>query len=743
MTPSTSLLPNAPLASTNNDLRWIAQSLRKHLVLATAVTLTVWGAVAAYTFTRTPVYESETLILTANQTAVSVVQALDSAANPDVETEIQILKSPSLLAKAIQNFPARYRDISTSQLVGNLTIIPVKDAGVLKVTYQDTDPQRAQAVLTALGNTYVAYSLDSKRSQATKALQFIGAQLPVAKQRLDQSANGIREFRKRYNLLDPDSYAASTAAGLLTLNQRIQDLHIILKQGQRQYTELQRQIGTDSDTARANTILSQDQNYQKLISQYREAATLYATERLRFKDASPNLQVLKARQDEYLYLLQEHSRNILGKRAIVLPPIPSLNPSLPSTALNLPATVTPSVPNIPEYQPLQQTLTTDMLSAKTNLEGQTAQLKALQQAAQEQTQRFAQIPALQQQYTELQRQFTVNSASLNSLLTKFQELRIAEAQETSAWRVLEPPYRPDLPIFPKIPQNLLYGLLMGLLLGGGAALLRARLDNRVQNAQEAKELTNLPVLGVLPKFDQVVRILGESSTLAQRQNRSVFKAALYSLALNLQQIEGAKSFLVTSSLPGEGKSTITYNLGLILAELGQRVLVVDTDMSRPSLHVFAQTPNHVGLSTLFLHDQHWQNLVQKGETANLTLLTSGPMPADPVVLLTSEKMTQLLTQWQHHYDYILLDAPPIVGLPEVQGLASKVDRVLLVLAIERSVRSLIANALEVIRSSRGKLAGVVLNMLGKEDKFYYYHYHEASRYNTEPQPAEEIVPKLN
>lgn len=729
-------------AGNSPDVLRFLRALRRRKFLALGTAVTVFAGVAAYTYTRVPIYESETLILIANRTSLPIVQTTDRAEEPtDLETEILILKSRPVMVRALKQLTPPDRTITAEQVMGNMAILPIANAGVLKVSYRDTDPARAQAVLSAIGETYVDYSLSSKRSQATNAIKFIEAQLPEAKRSLNNSAVAIREFRKRHNITDPDSYAAATSGGLQALKQRVQDLQITLKQSQRQYGELRRQVGDEPQVALATAVLSQDPNYQRLITLYKEAETAYVLERARFKEAHPTVKALRVRRDKYLQLLEAQARGVLGNQnataSVSAPPTeasPSLS-ELPQEPLQadglvqlkpslepLASTPRPTAAQIPQYQSLQQGLVTGLLSAQTNLSVQTVQLEALRVAEAEMARRFSQIPGLQQQYTEFQRQFAVNSESLNGLLTKLQELRISEAQETSPWRILEPPYRPGDPISPKTNQNLLYGLIASVLLGVGAALGRDFLDQRVQNVQEAKELTRLPVLGVIPKHEEQTESLRTSPT--GQYHRSAFKDSLRSLALGLRYLgsdKSVKTLLLTSSIASEGKSTITYNLGLVLAGFGSRVLLVDADLRKPNLHALADLPNTVGLSTAIATDTPWQELIQC-ENDNMDVLTSGPLPPDPVTLLASEKMKYLLGEWRQLYDYVLIDTPPTVGLPDVQSLAAHVDRVLLVLALERSVRSLISGALETLQASQARVAGVVVNLLKKGDQGYYPYY---------------------
>jgi polysaccharide biosynthesis transport protein len=733
-------MPAAPQQANDSiNVLSLWRTLRKRRFLAIGVAVSVFGVVAAYTWYQTPIYESETLILVDNRKEVPLVQenggySGTSATAAKLETEIQILKSRSLVGKALKQLPPPYNGLPVEGVTDNLFINQLGEAGVLRVAYRDVIPARSKAILTVLGDIYVTYSLESTRSQSTNAIKFIEAKLPSAKKELDNASIAVREFRKRYDVPNPDAFAENVATSQQGLQQRIQDLEITISQNQSQYNELASQVGEEPDIALATTILSQDPTYLKLVSQYKELEEEYASKISQgFKDSYPTVGRLKDKRNEALRLLQDQAISVLGPAKVTKL---GLGKGGTVTVLGTNSSTAGSTKiNAPVRQEVQQNLTTQMLALKATLAAEKTQLESLRKAQAVTAKRFNEIPQLQQQYTELQRRLQLSSKSYDSFVAKLEELRISEAQEISPWKVLEPPFLPTKPISPKVEQNLLYGLLAGLLLGIGAAFVPDLLDERIKGVEEAKELTGLPLLGAVPKTENLMEAMLAPSKegvmvgerLVTRQyTRSPFKESLRSLALSLRYLgsnNSVKTLLLTSSIPAEGKSLITYNLGLVLSEFGRKVLIVDGDMRKPSMHRFNELPNTRGLSTAIATDTPWRQLVQSGGNPNLTLLTTGPMPPNPVALLTSERMTELLQEWREAYDYVLIDTPPIVGLPDAQSLVSLVDQVVLVVGIERTTRSVLARVLEILKASQCKVAGIVVNLLNDGNEGYYYQYY--------------------
>lgn len=703
----------APVSSSagGTDLSELGRTLRKRWIVLLTVAAAVFTGVAFWTVTKTPEYQSETLILLDNETSVPVVPTMaaqEAAPSKDLSTEIQILRSQSLVAKAIKELKGKHAEISAGELVANLSIRQAGQADVLIVSYTDTVPERAKAVLEALGTTYVNYSLERKRSQATNAIAFIREQLPAAQQELSEVSEAIRKFRQDYNLVDPDSYAEKVLESKQDIQKDTQTLEAELSKTQQEYVEIQRQmteVGQNPQTALAQAILSQDTVYEKLALQLKEAEAKYTLERTRFYDEHPVVRNLKQQRDSLLNLLQNRSVQVLGN-----------------------AVEQVSLTDVSGYGSTQQNLANQLLQVQTEMMAQMRKLETIRRSGEEIAIRFEQIPQLQQAYAELQRQFKVKSEAVNRFLEKLQELRISEAQETAPWKILEPPYLPATPISPDVKRNLLLGLVAGGLLGVGAAVLIERTDSRLKRVEEAKDLTGLASIAVVPKVEVPVLVThSRDNGRFSGYDGSIFTEALRSLALNLRYLGAngqVKTIAFTSSTPNEGKSTLSYNIARVLAELGHRVLLVDGDMRKPTLHQFVQRPNMFGLSSAIATEKSWRQLVYSPDGQNLDVLTSGPTPPNPVALLDSAKMTQLLNEWRQAYDYVLIDTTPILGVTDAQSVAPKVDATILVAGIGRATRSSLTQAMEVLQRSRCNLAGLVVNLVDESlDSSYYPYYY--------------------
>ena len=356
-----------------------------------------------------------------------------------------------------------------------------------------------------------------------------------------------------------------------------------------------------------------------------------------------------------------------------------------------------------------QELETNMDATKariTELQTQLAGMFSARQIADTQTQ----IGGLEQKLADYQ-------ANYASLLTFVQG-------GVNSIRVVEPASLPIVPIGPNKGMTILLAAAIGLLLALGAAFLLDYLDDTIKTPEDVQSATHLATLGA------IARIAGE--TVAEKlitilQPKSPNAEAYRVLRTNLlfSAVDNPpRTLLITSASPGEGKSTTLANLGVVMAQQGQRVILVDSDLRRPTLHRLFQAPNAAGLTNALLHDQpSAAPFLQATLVDNLSLLTSGPLPPNPAELLGSARFGELLRDLQQHADVVLLDSPPALAVTDAPVLARQVDGVLLVVDAGATRRQWAANAQETLSKVGAKVLGVAINRLKPGSSGYYYYYH--------------------
>ena len=744
-------LPSSETGFSLSDLKQIVFRRWKPALVVGAITFV---GVFIPTLLETPKYKSETLILLdsgKNKQSASVMPEQQRSGYynlKDFSTEIMILRSYSLVAKAMKQSPEVFAGIPISEVLKKLSIqqalvgdIPTD---ILTVSYIDPDPQKAKAILEALGATYVNYSLERQRSQAKNAIEFIKEQLPRSQKEVDEAAKKIRQFRQTNNVVDPDRYAIQVGEFRQTLEQQAKEVQIALSRIQRQYQETSRQLaelGQNPDTALVYTVLGQDRVYQNLVAQLKDLETQQALGSVDFHDTYHVMESIQLKRAELRKLLQQRAKQLLGKtisrvtldRVIVSQQGVITTPGGEASVSGNTEGVQASNSQVGTSASTLQTFTSQLLNLQTELAALSSQLEGIYQAKTQVENDFKRIPQLQQTFAELNRQFTVKSEAVNYLLQRQQELEIAAAEEIAPWQILDTPYLPTKPVSPNIQRGLAIALVAGGFLGVATAWLLQQLDQKVRVVEEVKQLTRLPLLGTIPQVDYpLVDINTDNNSEFRSYQYSSFTEGLRALAMNLRYLMletgRIKSLAFTSSTSSEGKTTVTYNLSLVLAELGFRVLVVDADLRKPRLHKLAKLPNERGLSNVIISDEPWSDFVQTGITENLHILTSGDTSPNPIALLNSEKTKQLIQEWRESYDYLLIDTPPIGVMADAKSVASQVDSMLFVTGIGRVSPKAIQNSLEILHHSRCNLSGFVANRVNPDFDYYAYSYYD-SYYN--------------
>ena len=214
--------------------------------------------------------------------------------------------------------------------------------------------------------------------------------------------------------------------------------------------------------------------------------------------------------------------------------------------------------------------------------------------------------------------------------------------------------------------------------------------------------------------------------IVEKKPKSVEAEAYRSLRSNIEYSafdDQYKVIVVTSSLPGEGKSTTSGNLALVLAKGDKKVLLVDCDMRKPSLHKKFKISNISGISDLLLNREEFEQIAQK-YNKNLTVITAGKVPPNPAEMLASNVMSKFIEEMKEEFDYIILDTPPLQAVTDAQILSTKADGVLLVVRAGVTKKEAVASSVDLVRKVKGKVMGTVLNGVEQNKGNYYYYYGE-------------------
>ena len=318
----------------------------------------------------------------------------------------------------------------------------------------------------------------------------------------------------------------------------------------------------------------------------------------------------------------------------------------------------------------------------------------------------------------------IAQAVANSLITVLDELERPRTGGSSpvGLSIVTPAQAPLAPSAPNASLNVTLGLMVGLILGIGAAALRTALDNRVRGEADIRAITSVPILGGIA-FDQKA---GNTPLLTHVDHQSPRAESFRQLRTNLQfaNLSGhAKTLVVTSSLPGEGKSTTATNLALSLAQAGQSVCLIDADLRRPMVNEYLGLERGAGLTTALIGAADVEDLLQSWGEDQIFVLTSGQIPPNPSELLGSDEMNRLLSHLEGLFDTIIIDAPPILPVTDATVLCQHASGVILVVGSNIVTTQNMERAVRTLELVDANILGIVLNRVpGKGPDAYSYRY---------------------
>ncbi|NOT62448.1 MAG: polysaccharide biosynthesis tyrosine autokinase [Acidobacteria bacterium] len=356
-------------------------------------------------------------------------------------------------------------------------------------------------------------------------------------------------------------------------------------------------------------------------------------------------------------------------------------------------------------------------------------------------------------------------------LNKMQQTNLQKVEQQKNMRIIEPAEVPGSPIGPKRMRTILLGLLVSLVFGIGLAFFLEYLDNTVKSVDDIQRFAQLPTLAIIPSIDaasqravkkanrRALTSGNETPNLANAlvlrddpddQRTAVLPAEHLTSVVEAYRMlrtsvllstagSPPKTILFTSGQPGDGKTTTAVNTGVSLAQLGSKVLLIDCDLRRPTLHRALRIAKQPGLSAYLSSDAKPEDVILSTRVPNLSAITCGPVPPNPAELLASDRMRELLAWASQHYEHVILDSPPLLSVTDPVVLSTRVDGVILVVQAGRSTRDILRRARQELTHVGAKVFGVVLNNLdmrregyGPNDASYYaagsYHREHARRH---------------
>jgi polysaccharide biosynthesis transport protein len=626
--------------------------------------------------------------------------------------QMKLMLSSKLVQKAVDLLRSDYPNITIENIKGKnnsgnqgaLQITPLEGLSasnqVFVISFKDPDPVKTKRVLQALQKVYQDNNSEQKKQRLNQALAFVNNRLPKLQKDVIASEKKLELFRQKHNLVDPSVQSKILLESVADIQKQRQTTRSKFEAVQAQYNSLDQKIASSSQKAQFSASLSRSSSYQGLLDEVKKTELNLAQERLRYTENSPIVIKLKQKRQIQIALLQQEVKDQAIKTSSATENLLGIEPKL-----------------VNELQQLQTTAL-ELIRNENNLAKSEQQIRW----------QLSTYPSIIAEYNRLLADVTFQRRTLEQLLQVQQSLGMKIAQGGFDWQVLE---EPDLGIYIGNRKWLLIiaGVLIGPILGAAAALIWEVFNKAIFSAQDLQKLTNIRLLGSVSKlgkpslknrFQRIFRRVRQNSAPSTVENNDKLSSheTLDMIYQNIQIFKNPlpfKSLMLTSAVPGEGKTTLALGLGASAAHMHQRVLVIDANLRSPSLHKILEISNDWGLSLLLVDDIKTQahNYVQPIHPS-VDILTAGPTPEDVVNLLSSGRMKELIESFEQIYDLVLIDAPSVLDSIDARIIASVCNGIVIVGRIGQLTPQELMQATEIL--SQLNLIGIVANEVNNSPK---------------------------
>ncbi|HEX7569456.1 MAG TPA: polysaccharide biosynthesis tyrosine autokinase [Verrucomicrobiae bacterium] len=618
-----------------------------------------------------------------------------------IQTTFEIMQSSLVLSNVISGlnlnveWGKKYLNGETLKTTETLEMLkqrmelaPVRNTELISITVYSDDAKEAALLANSIAEAYKNYRLESRRQVSSKGLEVFENQYLSESNNILAAQHQIENFRSELGINVDQADAPGFTPTLTT--EMLQRYHDQMIEGERAYKEQSVQLEQlkSLDNNRLRDVLPNivnDAEMADLLGKLHEAQQRIAT--LKIDYAADNLNVTRVQT-----LLDTLNKQIDNRITGILS---SLESQVSAKKASLDA-LTKSVEDAKLRDRTESTKNQPYYDAKRNLE----QLRDMHKLL----------------YSKIE------AEKLEQEIPKTQMVQVTDRAEPG-----------KTPVKPNKPVNIVLGLIFGLIMGIGLAFFIEYLDTSVKTIDDVERTFQAPVLGVIP---QNIGILVDEGS--ESKHAEAYRVLRTNLLFSRKE-ETFNTIVVVSAGAGEGKSTTTTNLATVFAQAGNRVLLVDSDLRRPTLHKLFKVTNNLGLTNYLLKQNTIVEVIQTTQVPNLDFMASGKLPNSSMGILGSAQMKQLIAELKPRYDYILFDSPPILGVSDASVLASEVDMVIQVIQYRRYPQPMTLRAKQMIEKVGGNLVGLVLNNINmSQDEGYYYYsgYYHDYYYSRNPSEQE-------
>jgi len=567
---------------------------------------------------------------------------------------------------------------TVEDLQKKVTVSPVRNTNIVYIKVQDSDPKMAADIANTIVKRYIQQDISRRSKEATYMIKFVKKQIEPTQKKLENALEALAAHKRNSKVVDLQEGTKKLIENIGELEKEKINLEIKEQQVRYLYNEVQKNV---TDTSTLNLSVLGDPVVQSMITN--------------------------------LSMLENNRKSLLAEYTERHPQVVALSAEINEIKRK----VTASILNILDA----------LGNKKESFSKEIARLRSELRVLPEEEKRLAGLV--------LNKEVLSNINAF--LFQKLNEATITQASTISSIQVVDPAIVPAKPIKPKKKRNILLAVIVGLLSGTGLAFFFDYIDNSIKSPRDVEERLGLPVFGHIP----YIQAEGSKQPLpGKRLNsglitldsvKSVTAESFRSLRTNLQFAlleKRGRVFHFTSPMQNEGKTTITANLGITLALMGSRTLIIDLDLRKPRIHHIFDISREPGISDLLVGRAGFEEITRPAAIEHLYLIPAGIIPPNPSELLSQQNLRDFLDKTREEFDYILIDSPPVLPVTDSQLLGRLADGSFIVLTLGETTFSAIEHAIKQLRNVNVNIAGAIINKIkpsagyGYYQGYYHYYY---------------------
>ncbi len=650
----------------------------------------VFSAATIYTFTRTPQFQSvaSVQVFRRDPVVMQVQGVVDNEIRSaeDLNTQVKVLESFAIVQRVsdrlngedLKSFLAPYQKspaatpVTPAEVIfKNRKIVPVRLSLVLQVQYTHPDRHVAAKVANLFIDEYIAYNSRLRIEDSMKAVDDLKERAEQQKKKVEELGNSLQAYREKNKMVSLDQRKDIVTEKLKALNAYVTQTTSRLNEAEIRWRQVQERKATPAQLLDLPFVSNQPLITQ-LVQQVSAQKIIMSQLREHYRDKHPKM-------IEAVNSLAQIERE--------------LSRAIDSTAAMFEADFQTSKRNDDE--------------ARANLSRQESESLEIDRYAVE--------------YSNLERDLSINETLLNNILGRMRETSMSSTIETQSARVVDRAAPAHKPVSPNIPLNLALGFLGGLALGTAFAFFVAYIDDRVKSSFDIESVVGLPLVGIVPEIKRMEQP-EKAQIVVNNQDKQVVESflTLHSSLRLKDESKRAQAILVTSTIPGEGKSFTTTNLALTFAAHGEKVVIVDCDLRKPNIHKSFRLENLKGVIDVCAGTQTIDQVLFKSVHPNLDVIAAGGRAKNPTQILNSKNFELMLSDLRKRYDRIFIDTPPLAAVSDALIILPLMDGSLFTIFFNRVRRKAAQFSARKLLEVNVPCFGAVLNGLNLAVSGYYY-----------------------